>query len=184
MTREELLDIVADARDVGEAPDLRGAALRGVDLSGVDLSGAELRGADLSGASLSGADLSGADLERADLRGADLRGADLRWTSLDGADFRRAILPSGWVVRQWSGCGPLRRQTTLAVRPGGHTVWCGGFAGSVDKFSAAIEMAYADNTLHLEDYRAIVADMRRIIAREADAIPGNPRWARQIWTRS
>ncbi len=41
-----------------------------------------------------------------------------------------------------------------------------GLAQALDAFAAAVEATHATNPLHLEDYRAIVADMRRILARE------------------
>ena len=47
MNREEVLKIIADAREKDERPDLRGANLRGVDLRGVDLRWVDLRGANL-----------------------------------------------------------------------------------------------------------------------------------------
>ena len=115
---------------------------------------------DLRGAKLSGADLSGADLRDATLCDTDLREADLRGADLTGAD-----LPDGWTVRQWAGCGSARRMTTLAIWPGGHRVWCGCFSGSVEEFAAQVEQTHADNPTHLEDYREIVASMRRLLAR-------------------
>jgi len=51
MTREECLQIVAEARARGERPNLRGADLRGADLSGADLRGADIRGTCLAGLS-------------------------------------------------------------------------------------------------------------------------------------
>ena len=61
MTRDEVLKIIADAREKNERPDLRGANLRWVDLRGVDLSGANLSGVDLRGVDLRGVDLSEAN---------------------------------------------------------------------------------------------------------------------------
>lgn len=100
------------------------------------------------------------DLSRTNLRDADLIGANLA-----GADLTWADLPDGWVIRQWSGCGRVRRMTTLAVYPEGHTIWCGCFSGTVDEFAKNIETTH-DNPVHLEDYQEIVASMRRILARE------------------
>ena len=67
MTRDEVLKIIADAREKNERPDLREA-------------------------NLSLADLSLANLSKADLSGADLREANLRWADLSGADLREANL--------------------------------------------------------------------------------------------
>ena len=194
--RDAALAEVARARAANEGPnlrvaDLRGASLRGANLHVADLRGADLIGADLCGASLYGADLGGgnlrganlywanlywASLHGADLGGADLRGANLSGANLGGANLRGANLsganlggvdlPDGWTVRSWTGAGSARRMTTLAVYPGGHTVWCGGFTGTVDEFAAAVETTHGANPLHLEDYREIVASMRRILARE------------------
>ena len=85
--REEVLGIIAEAREVGTEIDLGGANLQGADLNGANLQGANLRVANLvratlRGADLWGADLNGANLRRADLRGANLLGADLRNTNV------------------------------------------------------------------------------------------------------
>lgn len=85
MTRDEVLAIVAAAREKNERVDLCEANLSGVDLSGVDLSEVDLSEADLSGANLIGADLSNLWLERANLSRADMTMADLSNTSLFGA---------------------------------------------------------------------------------------------------
>ena len=179
--RDAALAEVARARAANEGPnlrvaDLRGASLRGANLHVADLRGADLIGADLCGASLYGADLGGGNLRGANLywanlywaslHGADLGGADLRGANLSGANLGGVDLPDGWTVRSWTGAGSARRMTTLAVYPGGHTVWCGGFTGTVDEFAAAVETTHGANPLHLEDYREIVASMRRILARE------------------
>lgn len=68
MNRQELEQIVTNARNNNERPYLIGAGLHWANLSGADL-----RETDLSGANLSGADL----------RGADLRGANLREANID-----------------------------------------------------------------------------------------------------
>ena len=78
MTRERVEQILAEASEKGERPDLREASLRGDDLRGADLRWADLREASLRGAILHGADLRWADLREADLRWADLHGASLR----------------------------------------------------------------------------------------------------------
>ena len=149
MNREEVENIIAEARKIHKIPNLRGADLSGADLRGADLSGADLRratlsgatlswatlsGADLSGATLSVADLSGADLRRATLSGATLSGADLSGAGLSeadlsGADLRRATLSgAGLSEADLSGadldysCWPL---------------WCGSNGVIVDRKIAA-----------------------------------------------
>jgi len=77
MTRDEVLAIIAEARQKCERADLRKAELRGANLYGADLCEANLREANLCGA----------DLRKANLRGADLREADLRVANLCGADL-------------------------------------------------------------------------------------------------
>ena len=169
MTRDEVLAIVAEAREGGVVANLSHADLGGVDLSGADLGGVDLSHADLRVADLRGSDLRFADLRYANLGFARLGGADLRGANLGRANLSHAVLPDGWTIRQWSGCGSSRRITTLAVYSGGHTVWCGCLTGTVDEFAAAVEATHAAAPVHLEDYRAIVADMRRILAREGGA---------------
>ena len=44
LSRQQVIDIIKSARELGQTPDLRGADLRGVNLSGVNLSGANLSG--------------------------------------------------------------------------------------------------------------------------------------------
>jgi hypothetical protein len=107
LIREQVEQIVREAREKKERPNLSEADLIGADLIGADLrraylsgaylSGAYLSEADLSGAYLSGADLSGADLSEANLSGTNLSGAYLRWaylrlTKLDSTNFSNAIL--------------------------------------------------------------------------------------------
>lgn len=113
MNRDDVLEIIREARDSGKTPDLRWANLRRVDLSWADLHGVDLRGADLSGADLRVADLHGGDLSGVDLRGADLYEANLcggLWDGLciDGIHPYRCLLaptPDGWEVTVgcWSG---------------------------------------------------------------------------------
>ena len=101
-TRDDVVRIVAEARDAVVSPDLRGA----------DLQGANLRGADLQGADLHCADLHGANLQGANLRGADLHGAmgDALGLllSVQGLPSGRAALfptPAGWQLQVgcWEG---------------------------------------------------------------------------------
>lgn len=92
MNREDVLQIIREARDRHEIPDLRRANLHGADLHGANLRGSDLRGADLDGANLCGANLRRADLDGANLRAANLRGSDLDGADLDVADLRDANL--------------------------------------------------------------------------------------------
>jgi hypothetical protein len=97
LTREQVEQIVREARERGKEPDLRRTDLSGIDLSGVhlwkvNLSDASLRGIDLRGADLRGAKLIWADLSAADLRETNLRKANLRRTKFRIADLRGADL--------------------------------------------------------------------------------------------
>lgn len=109
MTREQVLDVIREAREQGVQPDLRGLDLSDADLSGVDLSharlacadlrwadlsDADLRWADLSGARMRYAMLNGANLSHADLTGADLTGADMSGADMYGANLHGANLHS------------------------------------------------------------------------------------------
>lgn len=95
LTQEQVKQLVREARERGERPDLNESDLNGADLSGADLSLADLTGAILTGAILIGTDLRRADLRDADLRDADLRDANLRGANLRGANLRGANL--SWV---------------------------------------------------------------------------------------
>ena len=92
MNRDDVLQIIREARNRDEAPYPAKANLREADLHGADLHEADLHGADLRGAYLNGADLHGANLHVADLRWADLREANLRNADLHMADLRVANL--------------------------------------------------------------------------------------------
>ena len=87
MTRDEVLAIIAEARQKCKRANLYGA-----DLCGADLREADLRVANLCGADLRVANLRGASLREANLRGAYLRGAYLREANLYGADLCGANL--------------------------------------------------------------------------------------------
>ena len=63
MDREEVLEIVREAREKGAPANLREADLRGANLRRAYLRRANLRGANLRGAYLQGADLTGANLD-------------------------------------------------------------------------------------------------------------------------
>ena len=108
MNRDDVLQIVREACDHGEAPDLHGVDLRGVDLCGADLSWADLRGAYLHGANLTRADLRWAYLTGANLIRANLAGAAWDGFYVDGIHPYRCLLvptPDGWTVTIgcWSG---------------------------------------------------------------------------------
>jgi len=135
--------------------DLRWSRLRGANLRGADLSKVNLREADLSWSRLSGANLREADLREANLLGADLSGADLLGADLSGADLIWADLPVGVRIISVSGVGSARRMTTF--RADTDEVWCGCFKGTLREFAEKIDVAHKDNSVHLADYRAVVA---------------------------
>ena len=157
MNRDDVLEIIREARDSGKTPDLRWANLRRVDLSWADLHGVDLRGADLSGADLrvadlhggdlsgvdlrgadlSGANLCGADLHGGDLSGVDLRGADLSGANLCGADLYEANLCGGlWDGLCIDGIHPYR--CLLAPTPDGWEVTVGCWSGTVTELRSLI----------------------------------------------
>ena len=108
MNREDAMDIIREARDRHEVPDLRRANLRGADLRRADLDGADLAGADLRDANLRGADLRRADLDGADLAGADLHLTSWEGLAIDGLHRYRCLLvptPDGWtiIIGCWTG---------------------------------------------------------------------------------
>ncbi|MDU5809264.1 MAG: pentapeptide repeat-containing protein [Finegoldia magna] len=113
MNRDDVLEIIREARYRGETPNLRKADLRGANLRKADLYGSNLRGADLHEADLRGANLHLANLRGANLYGVDLRGANLYgrlWDGLciDGIHPYRCLLiptPDGWrvTIGCWSG---------------------------------------------------------------------------------
>jgi hypothetical protein len=82
LTREQVEQIVREARERGERPDL----------SKADLSWADLSWANLTEANLTEANLSGTDLSYADLSEADLTEAILTQTNLNGTNFSNTIL--------------------------------------------------------------------------------------------
>lgn len=92
MTREQVAEIVATARDNGELPNLRYEHLTNLDLRGLDLSRADLSGAFLVGANLSGAYMHYANLTGANLRSANLTGAHLSLANMTDAYLGRANL--------------------------------------------------------------------------------------------
>ncbi|KAK4536505.1 hypothetical protein CDCA_CDCA08G2530 [Cyanidium caldarium] len=112
--------------------DLSGAALSGADLHGSDLRAARLHNAQLSGANLRGADLRQADLTEAALDGAELASANLTQavlqralllgahvsenTSIEGADFRSAIMDRATARRWCSIASGTNAQTQVETR--------------------------------------------------------------------
>ncbi len=97
LTRDQVEQIVTEARQKGEKPALSRADLREVDLSGMDLHEADLRWAyllkaDLSRTNCQKANLIGADLSEVNFRGAQLNEANLIGAGLNGANFRGANL--------------------------------------------------------------------------------------------
>ena len=120
-TRDDVMRIVAEARDAAVSPNLRGASLRGASLRG-----ANLRGADLQGANLQGADLQGANLQGADLYGANLHGANLQGAMGDALGLLLSVqgLPSG--------------RAALFPTPAGWQLQVGCWEGTVDDLSALI----------------------------------------------
>ncbi len=97
MTRDEVLAIIAEARQKCKRADLRGADLRGANLRGANLCEADLREANLRGANLRGA-----DLRRADLHGIEINyltigihpapeGKLIGWGSKDGRIVKMEI---------------------------------------------------------------------------------------------
>jgi hypothetical protein len=92
LTREQVEQIVREAREKGKRPDLNRVDLSGANLSGVDLSGADLSGADLGGTILNGANLRGADFSGAYLGGTDFIEANLGEANLSEVNLSRANL--------------------------------------------------------------------------------------------
>lgn len=154
-TKEEILSILAEARERWETPNLSGMDLSRMDLAGVDLSytqltGAILReanlsGADLRGASLHGADLSEANLPATNLRSVDLSDATLSWANLSGANLYYADLTGvdliGASLRGANlyGVGQILRvdnlpsgQATLTPTTGGWVLTVGCWRGTVN----------------------------------------------------
>lgn len=137
MNREDVLQIIREAHDWDEAPDLHGANLAGVDLTEANLNGADLYGADLRGADLHGADLRWADLHGANLRGAYLTGADLRVANLIRANLRGANLiranlnGAAWDGFYVDGIHPYR--CLLIPTVDGWKVAIGCWSGAVDE---------------------------------------------------
>ena len=120
-TRDDVVRIVAEARDAVVSPDLRGANLWGANLLGADLWGANLQVADLRGANLQGANLQGANL-----RGANLQVANLRGAMGDALGLLLSVqgLPSG--------------RAALFPTPAGWQLQVGCWEGTVDDLSALI----------------------------------------------
>ena len=132
MNRDDVLEIIREARYRGETPNLRKADLRGANLRKADLYGSNLRGADLHGANLSWA-----DLLQADLRGAKLHLANLRGANLYGVDLRGANLYG----RLWDGLcidGIHPYRCLLIPTPDGWRVTIGCWSGTVAELRSLI----------------------------------------------
>jgi hypothetical protein len=153
MNTEELFQIVTNARQQGETPNLSGADLSGADLRGANLRGANLRGAYLSGANLSGANLSGADLSGANLSGANLSGADLRGANLRGANLRGANL---------SRANLRGANLDFAAWP----LWCGGTRVKLDRHLSLQLIYHVFNNDHLDSEIVIALEPLRRLAEE------------------
>jgi uncharacterized protein YjbI with pentapeptide repeats len=176
MNREDVLEIVAEARAKGDTPDLSwaylyGAYLYGSDLRSTNMRGANMRGANMRGANLYGANLRGANLRGANLRGANLRGADLSGADLSGADLRVADLYEANLYKaSLSGAKLAHVNGLLVVGPGGSrkdllyaVAWdngprisCGCFWGTVAEFRDAVLETHSDNR-HAAYYTACIA---------------------------
>ena len=132
MYRDDVLEIIDEARKHNKIPDLNGADLSNVALDGANLTGVQFFGANLYRASLRWADLTGADFRWANLRGAKLYGANLRGAKLYGADLR-VMLWSGFYV---DGLHPYR--CLLIPTPEGWTVTIGCWTGTVAELRTLI----------------------------------------------
>ena len=149
-TVEQALAIVAEARNSGTRPNLRGANLGGANLRDANLGGADLGYANLRYANLGGADLGGADLGYANLGGADLWDANLGYANLGGANLGDANLRYanlGYAnLRYATGAGgqllsmqgiPSGR-VILYPTPGGWVLVVGCWKGTVKKLKTMI----------------------------------------------
>ena len=134
MNRQELEQIVSEARNNNERPNLREA----------DLSVANLSWADLSGANLSVANLSGADLRRADLRGANLSMANLSGANLSVANLDYSCLPL------WCGSKGMIVDRKIAAQIAAH--FCALSCDDPDYQSArAAILEFAKTSHHAKD---------------------------------
>lgn len=171
MAREEVENIVAEARVENKTPNLQGANLRFVDLCGADLQAADLRGADLRGATLQAADLRGADLRFANLRSAELWGADLWGANLydciwDGLQitqppYGQVILTptcKGWwmSIGCWAGT-PEELKTLISKDEGGIE------AGDENHLPCSyLEAVFALCEAYMKDNAKIIDDLKGI----------------------
>lgn len=93
-TREDVYNLVLEARKRNRVMDMGGRDLRGLDLSNIkfppftNLRGAKLEHANLKNSDISWADLASANFDYADLRGTGLYMVNTRITSFKGARFR------------------------------------------------------------------------------------------------
>ncbi len=124
----DILQVIKNAYQKDERPDLRG-----IDLSGANLSFVNLRRADLSGANLTGADLVGADLSFTNLSGVNLSEANmvkatLTWVNLtdaylSGADLFRAELIWANLVNADFSEAHLLEANLRAAKYNLNTIW-------------------------------------------------------------
>ena len=124
LSRDDVLRIVAEAREARTRADLRSADLRSADLRSADLRYANLRSANLRSANLRSANLRSADLRYADLGSADLGSADLGYADLRYADLGSANLRSADLVSVDLRSADLVGTTCLSVTglPSGHAI--------------------------------------------------------------
>ncbi len=92
LTREEVEQIVEEARQNGQKPNLTRMDLSESDFSKINLREADLSKADLIGTDLSEADLFNVNLSSAKLFEANISSAELSWANLSGAKLTRTKL--------------------------------------------------------------------------------------------
>ena len=153
MTKDELIPILEKHKRWlhneygGEKANLYKADLHEADLHEADLRGVNLYEANLCGADLSGANLFGTDLREADLHEANLRGVDLREANLYGANTMDLI-----------SAGPIGSRHGITIyNIAANEIQCGCFRENLEGFGKRVELAHADNPVHLAEYRAAIA---------------------------
>lgn len=128
LTREQVEEIVTEARDREKWPDLNEADLTEIDLREVDLRGTNfrrtyLKGADLTKANLIGSDLKGANLSEASLREADLTGAYLKRANLSRADLSETNFTTADLTEaDFSGADLTRANLSAATLTGANLI--------------------------------------------------------------
>ena len=91
LTRTDVQEIIEEAREFGDRPNLSKCDLQGVNLQGIYLFAADLDEANLCKANLSQVDLREADLSKANLLAANLNQAKLDWANLNEAIVGQTI---------------------------------------------------------------------------------------------